>query len=388
MSLLKIALNNLKVRKMKMLFVLIGMLVGTATIVALFTITMAMEKELEDRFDLVGARIVLSPAAEKISFSYRGISASDNIAVDVPFLTWESLKPVMASEEWQLVELIAPKLLAALEYDDKTMLALGVDFEQEQKLKRYWQVEGEYPNDGNQLVLGYQLAQKLQAVVGQSLQFEGKNFFVAGILEEIGNEEDLLLYISLAALQDMTNNKDVLSLVEVSIPSSLGEDASNDFISFVNTSSSEIVATQVKDAVEARRDLVERFARFSMMVAIVVTLIGSLIVGSTMMASVNERTREIGVFRAIGFRKYHVVKILFFEAGILSGLAGLGGFLVGMLIAVVAAPLIGEIQANVEWNLVIALMSIGLTILVGILASLYPAIKAAKLDPVEALRFI
>jgi putative ABC transport system permease protein len=118
-----------------------------------------------------------------------------------------------------------------------------------------------------------------------------------------------------------------------------------------------------------------------------VLLIGSLVVLVTMMGSVRERTVEIGIFRAIGFRKSHVMKIILIEAGIISGLAGVLGYLVGLGATQIAIRFFHEGQAvSIPLNFELAAGALILSIVIGIVSSIYPATLAARLDPNDALR--
>jgi putative ABC transport system permease protein len=122
-------------------------------------------------------------------------------------------------------------------------------------------------------------------------------------------------------------------------------------------------------------------------VAGVVIFIGSLIVFVTMMGSVNERTTEIGVFRAIGFRRSHIIRIILLEAALVSVLAGLMGYAAGMGGATVALPFMAESKdAALVWDSTVLAGSVVLSLVVGMLASLYPALHASRMDPTEALR--
>jgi putative ABC transport system permease protein len=85
----------------------------------------------------------------------------------------------------------------------------------------------------------------------------------------------------------------------------------------------------IQQVVKGRMETLHRFSTFSLGMSAVVILVGSLVVLTTMMSSVRERKEEIGIFRAMGFRKSHVMGIIFSEAAIISGPAGLIGYLVG-----------------------------------------------------------
>ena len=107
-----------------------------------------------------------------------------------------------------------------------------------------------------------------------------------------------------------------------------------------------------------------------------------------MLSSVSERTHEIGIFRAVGFRRLHIMQLIVLEAFIVSVFAGLIGFLAGNVIAKIAGPYLAQMQVAVPWNMNLILPAVALSVVLAVLSSLYPALKAASLDPVEALRFI
>jgi putative ABC transport system permease protein len=106
-----------------------------------------------------------------------------------------------------------------------------------------------------------------------------------------------------------------------------------------------------------------------------------------MMGSVRERTDEIGIFRAIGFRKRHVMEIVFFEAAIVSGLAGIIGYLLGWGVTKAAVHFFIEGHSGiVPVNFELAAGAFILSLSIGLASSAYPAVIASRLDPNEALR--
>lgn len=101
----------------------------------------------------------------------------------------------------------------------------------------------------------------------------------------------------------------------------------------------------------------------------------------------NERKREIGIFRAVGFRKSHVIRIIFLEALIMALIAGILGFILGQGLSQVFGPIVTGIERG-KWILdpLLAAGAVLLSVLIGILSSAYPAIHASKMDPTDALR--
>ncbi|NIV32380.1 MAG: FtsX-like permease family protein [Anaerolineae bacterium] len=144
--------------------------------------------------------------------------------------------------------------------------------------------------------------------------------------------------------------------------------------------------TALRQAVTLRMETVGQLSRFALAVSAVVVVIGGLVVLTTMLGAVAERRQEIGLFRALGFRKRHVMRIILGEAVLVSLGGGLLGWLLGMGAAVALAPRLANVVTPVTWSPALAFGAVGGALLVGLLASLYPAAHAARLDPTTALR--
>ena len=144
--------------------------------------------------------------------------------------------------------------------------------------------------------------------------------------------------------------------------------------------------TALKQAVMSKMQSIEMIKSFSYGVAILVIFIGSLLVFVTMMGSVNERTREIGIFRAIGFRQGHIMQIILLEAMVVGLIGGFLGYLIGSGIAWLAIPFIIQESTFSNLNLILGGISLILSVALSLLASLYPAVKASRMDPSAALR--
>jgi putative ABC transport system permease protein len=147
----------------------------------------------------------------------------------------------------------------------------------------------------------------------------------------------------------------------------------------------------IKQVVEGRMETLNLFRKASYGLSAIVVLVGALVVVVTMMGSVRERTAELGIFRAIGFRSSHIMKIILLEAGIVSVLAGVLGYLLGLGATKIALLFFAGgghsghgIALPVDPWLAGAAMA--LAIVLGLSASYYPARLAARLDPCEALR--
>jgi putative ABC transport system permease protein len=230
------------------------------------------------------------------------------------------------------------------------------------------------------------LATKLGKKAGDALVIDGEKHLVAGVIKELGSQEDNLIFGDLTMTQTMLKQPGKISLLEVSALCNTCpiEEIAKQIGGVLPTAK----ATALKQAVKARQDTVDRLNRFSIAVGAVVILIGMLVVLTTMMSSVNERTREIGIFRAIGFRKAHIIRIILFESLVISVIGGVLGYIIGVLAAKATAPMIAGVEVTVKWNPLLGVLAVAVAVVVGLIASAYPAYRAAKLDPAEALRFI
>ncbi|MBW2196533.1 MAG: FtsX-like permease family protein, partial [Deltaproteobacteria bacterium] len=143
----------------------------------------------------------------------------------------------------------------------------------------------------------------------------------------------------------------------------------------------------IQQVVKSRMETLAQFKKFSYGISGVILLIGSLVVLVTMMGSVRERTDEIGIFRAIGFRKGHIMKIIFMEASIVSGLAGIIGYFIGFGAAKATLFIFTENHSGyVPFRFELAVGAVVTALMLGLISSAYPAFMASRLDPNEALR--
>lgn len=368
-----------------MAFLTLGLFIGVATMVTMFSITSAMKADTERKLDEYGANIVITPKANDLSLTYGGIAVS-GVVYDVKELSHEDAAAIRTIKNNENISTVAPKLLGAVLVDNHQMLLVGVDFPQELRLKNWWEITGQQPQGNTEVLLGHLAAQKLNKSSGDTLRIGDNVFSVAGVIEETGSQEDALVYADLRATQNLLEKPGKVSMIEVSALCSTCP--IEEIVAQISGALPGAKVSALRQAVMAREQTVDQLSNFSLALSVVVLFVGALIVLNTMMSSINERTREIGIFRAIGFRKMHVMTIILLEALAVSLLGGVLGWLGGTLIAAVVAPRVAQLSVAVSWDLGLGAAAVALAILVGITSSIYPAIRASNLDPAEALRFI
>ena len=384
MKLHNISINNLKRRKAKMAFLTIGLMVGIATIVTLITLTRSMSSDIERKMDEFGANILITPQSNGLSMNYGGISLG-GVTFDQREILEEDLARIKMITNSKNISAVAPKVLGGIKAGGRDVLLVGVDFDSELKMKQWWQIFGDAPKNVNELLLGSDASKVLNVSSGDSITIGNETFTVAGVLDQTGSQDDSLVFASLKKAQKLLGKEGKITLAEVAALCSgcpIG-----DMVTQIAEKLPDAKVSAIQQVVEGRLKTLDQFKRFSYAMAGVVVFIGSMIVFVTMMGSVNERTTEIGVFRAIGFRKSHIMRIILLEAALVSLLAGVLGYVVGMGGAKLALPFMAESRnAHLIWDATVAFGSIGLALALGLLSSLYPALHASKMDPTEALR--
>ena len=367
-----------------MAFLTIGLMVGIATIVTLVTLTKSMSGDIERKMDEFGANILVTPRSNDLSMSYGGISLG-GVTFDQREISEEDLARITTIENSRNISTVSPKVLGGIRLAGRDVLLVGVDFEAELKMKQWWKIFGDTPKNESEVLLGSDAAKALSVMSGDTVHIRGESFKVSGVLDETGSQDDALVFAPLKKAQRLLGKEGRITLVEVA--ALCGGCPIGDMVNQISEKLPDAKVSAIQQVVESRIHALDQFRRFSYGMAAVVVFIGALIVFVTMMGSVNERTTEIGVFRAIGFRKSHIMRIILLEALLVSLLAGLSGYAFGMGAAKLALPIMAEGKnALLVWDTSVAFGSIALSLVVGVLASLYPALHAGKLDPTEALR--
>lgn len=245
--------------------------------------------------------------------------------------------------------------------------------------------------------LGSDMARQQSAKVGDTIKVRGEQFKVVGILEPTLTAPDTSVFVPLSAAQ-LLFHKTLPAAVQGAIPA-------NELISQVVVyptagTNQAALATLIKQRVDNVKTLTGAefdqqvgsataiFNAIIIGVAIISLVVGGLSVINTMAMSVAERTREIGIKRAIGGSRRRIVRELVTEAAMIGFIGGMIGLLLGAIVVVLANEA-GRSSGTILFDLTpgTAIFAVGFSTILGMLAGLIPAWGAARLDPVEALRY-
>lgn len=386
MKLLDISLNNLRRKKGRTFFLVSGLAIGIGAAVAMTSVGDAMNREVMHALDEFGANILVLPASDGLPLSYGGLTVSA-VNTGGRELTTDDVDRIRTIKNRENISTIAPKVLVQSNVKGTKVLVAGVDFKAERRLKKWWRTaSGMNPGDRDEALIGKNASVQLRLAPGDRIDLgSGRALRVAGVLDNTGSQDDGLIFADIQWVQQHFKRGNSVSLIELSALCS--GCPIEDIVAQVNGVLPGARAVAVKETVELKMQAMHYFHKFSLGISALLLIVAGMIIFFAMTASVKERVQEIGLFRAIGFRTGHIIHVLLAEAFIVSLLAGISGYIIGIISPRYVAPyLMSAYNLKFEFDPVIAVAALASSVIVGLLASIYPAVRAGKLDPVEALK--
>lgn len=245
-------------------------------------------------------------------------------------------------------------------------------------------VEGESLTSNHQVLIGRSVAKALNKSVGDTIDLSGYRFRVAGIFESKVSWEELGAIMSLRDAQSFMGRPRKVTIMAVRLhdPAQAPE-----MVERINREFPDIHAALAGEFVSQMPDMKSSDAMIGA-ISFLAILVGGVGVLNTMLMSVFERTREIGVLRALGWRRRRILGLILREALLLGLLGGFSGVAMafGLIGLILSVPWVGELVAP-QWTVEIFARAISVALTLGLLGGLYPAFRATRLQPVEALRY-
>jgi len=244
-----------------------------------------------------------------------------------------------------------------------------------------------YADGSNQVILGKQIAPVLNKTVGSTINLFGKEFTVVGIYSSGNIVTDSIAFVSMSTLQNLTNTNGKVTLVDVKVNDNTNvTDVANAITSAYPNQLSTTTQTQTNELMSKTTGSIKTA---SAAISVLAIIIGGIGIINVMIMSVFERTREIGVLKAVGWRSRDILIMILGESIILTLVAAVVGILLGVIGSEALLAFFSTTGSFLKplftWNIVLRAFAIAL--IVGIIGGIYPAYRASRLPPPEALRY-
>ena len=245
--------------------------------------------------------------------------------------------------------------------------------------------DGSVFSGGDQVIIGETAAQSMNKTVGDTITISNTTFKIVGIYETGNFMDDRGIVMSLNELQNLTGDNGQVSLILVKANN--GTNANNLATTIGQKYSNELTTSTSLSGVNRMNNALDVISSGSWAVSLLAILVGGIIVIVTMMKAVTERTREIGVLRAVGWTKQRILTMIIGESLVLSLIAVVVGLIIGIGVVelISTTHLIRGVMP--AFSAFLILEGIGVALFLGIIGGIYPAYRASKLAPTEALRY-
>ena len=230
--------------------------------------------------------------------------------------------------------------------------------------------------EDNEVLVGADVAAKLGIKDADKLDVLGKKFSVTAILPQTGTVDDSRIFAHLHVVQDLSKKGPVINAIEV-----IGccQQISKGLVEKINHLLPDAKVVTITQIADAQIKINRMMSNLSLMFLVIIIFVGGASIANYMYANVFERRREIGTLMALGANSGLVLRIFLLKALILGVAGGIGGYVLGTILAVILGPkLAGVVVLPMP---LLALLAVGISVALALLASYFPARRAARLDP-------
>ncbi|MBS3136168.1 ABC transporter permease [Candidatus Woesearchaeota archaeon] len=400
---LTISVRSLASRKTRTYLTMIGIFIGIASVVALIGLGEGLRLAISSQFGFLGTD-VLSIQASGLNFAGPpGAAVANPLTGDLT----DKIKKVKG------VETVINRYLesAPVEFNDKQVISIvysmpdGTDRQALESMVNIKAMSGRMlkDGDGKKVMLGHDFTKELSfgkdVAVGDRILIKGIEFEVVGLLEKkgsfildssIGMNEDVLIELfkndnTINAIAVKVKDEKEINDVKSGIEKLLRKERE------VKEGEEDFVVESPQSVLDSLDSTLFAVQMFVIIIALISIVVGGIGITNTMYTAVLERTKEIGIMKAIGARNSIIFTLFFIESGLLGLIGGIIGILLGLGFAYGSASagraLLGVeiIRAHVPTMLIV--MSLMFSVIIGLLAGIIPAYRASRKTPIDSLRY-
>ena len=403
----KIAIRALRANKLRSVLTILGIVIGVATVVALLSIGNGATASITSQIQSGGTNLLTISAGRQQGGFGGGPSRQQSYLY---YDDYELLQKTLTNNISTIIPTVQSSYTVKYEDESFSAAVVGV-MEAQEKIRSLNVSDGRFITDRDNksqsfvAVLGSSMAEDLfgdASPVGETISINGKKFQVVGLLESKGlsfdsPDESILVpietgYAKLFSDTALHEGKKTVNNILVSVESTEAMDTVSTQIEYILRRShdldlsddSDFNVQNQADALETLNSVTQTLTIFLGAIAGISLLVGGIGIMNIMLVSVTERTKEIGLRKAVGATKNQILTQFLIETITLSLLGGIIGILLGVGIASIFSAT-GLITAVITINSI--LLAFFFSLVIGVFFGIYPAFRAANLHPMVALRY-
>lgn len=385
MQSVKMAMRSIKGNKLRAFLTMLGIIIGVASVIVLVSIGQGSSQAVANQINSLGTNLltVNMMGSDTMKFTEQDVAKFQKID------GIKEMSPVVSGR-------VTVKNGTA-----STQVSLTGTNSSYQQVRDMKVSEGRFLSDMDVeyrqkvIVLGANTAQNLfgfENPIGKDVQVNGGSFKIVGVLASkggsMGQSGDDVIIMPLSTAQRVVKNTNIQTLYvqvksEEQLNTVMAQIQNKLAVMFPNKQDNYSVFNQ-KDLVDTMSSVTDTMTMMLGGIACISLLVGGIGIMNIMLVSVSERTKEIGIRKAIGAKRRDILVQFLIEAVVLSSLGGLIGMGIGLFVAKVLSMATGM---TIAYSLPVTLLSFLFSLLVGVGFGVFPANKASKLHPIQALRY-